>query len=168
MLLRTTCKLLLHGFVSADLLRQVLPNNHYQFYLCGPPPFMESLYQGLIDWQVPESRIQYEAFGPASIGSKNTPRNGSSAAGHDQMEPVTLVRSGKTVLWSAKENSLLDLIEANGVYPESGCRAGSCGSCETGLIGGKVVYAQGQNPDCSPDKCLVCVARPDGPVELDL
>ncbi len=157
-----------HGFVSIDLLRQVLPNNHYQFYMCGPPPFMESLYQGLIDWQVPMSRIHYEAFGPASIGTKKAEEKGASALDNTQVDPVTFVRSGKTVLCSTEESSLLELAEANGIFPDSGCRAGSCGSCETGLVSGKVAYAEGHKPDCSPSRCLICVARPDGPVELDL
>ena len=157
-----------HGFVSPELLKQVLPNNHYQFYMCGPPPFMESLYQGLIDWQVPESRINYEAFGPASIGKKKADGKGDSAIGNDRIDPVSLLRSEKTILWSADHDSLLELAEANGVFPDSGCRAGSCGSCETGLVSGKVEYAEGQKPDCSPSKCLICIARPDGPVELDL
>jgi len=156
------------GYVSLDLLQQVLPNNHYQFYLCGPPSFMESLYQGLVGWQVPESRIHYEAFGPASIGGKRANVAGSPATGGDQVDPVTLARSGKTVLWTAKQSSLLDLAESNGVFPDSGCRAGSCGSCETELINGTVAYAKGHKPDCAPSKCLICVACPDGPVELDL
>ncbi len=157
-----------HGFVSIDLLKQVLPNNHYQFYMCGPPPFMESLYQGLVDWQVPESRINYEAFGPASIGTKNTEEASAVASGNAQVDPVSFVRSGKTVLWTAEENSLLELAEANGIFPESGCRAGSCGSCETGLVSGEVTYAPGHKPDCGPSKCLLCIASPNGPVELEL
>jgi ferredoxin-NADP reductase len=156
------------GFVSIDLLKQVLPNNHYQFYMCGPPPFMESLYQGLVDWQVPEGRIHYEAFGPASIGTKKTDEKSAVAPSNDQVDPVIFVRSGKTALWSAEETSLLELAEANGIFPDSGCRAGSCGSCETGLLSGKVNYAQGQKPDCGSNKCLLCIASPDGPVELDL
>lgn len=156
------------GFVSIDLLRQVLPNNQYQFYMCGPPPFMESLYQGLLDWQVPEGRIHYEAFGPASIGTKKAEEKSALASDNAQVDSVSFVRSGKTALWSAGDSSLLDLAEANGIFPDSGCRAGSCGSCETGLVTGKVAYAEGHNPDCLPSKCLICIARPDGPVELDL
>ena len=157
-----------HGYVSIDLLKQVLPNTHHLFYMCGPPPFMESLYQGLIDWQVPESSIHYENFGPASIGTMKTEARGSRVSGDDQVAPVTFARSGKTVLWTAEETCLLELAEANGVFPDSGCRAGSCGSCETGLLSGKVNYAQGHKPDCCPSRCLVCIASPDGPVELDL
>ena len=62
------------GFASVDLLRKLLPDPRCLFYLCGPPPFMTALYDGLIEWGVPGSRINYEAFGPASIGkARNKP-----------------------------------------------------------------------------------------------
>jgi ferredoxin-NADP reductase len=157
-----------NGFVSPELLRQVLPNNHYQFYLCGPQPFMQSLYQGLVDWQVPDSRIHYEAFGPASIGGGNPSQSETLSSHEDPIDPVTFVRSGKTVLWSSEQDSLLALAESSGLFPEAGCRAGSCGSCETSLLSGRVLYDQDRQPDCPAGKCLICVARPDGSVELDL
>ena len=154
------------GFVSIELLRQVLQNNHYQFYLCGPPAFMESLHQGLVDWQVPENRIHSEAFGPASIGKAASSLD--SAASGSQIAPVTFVQSGKTAVWDGEHDSLLDLAEASQLFPDSGCRAGSCGSCETGLTSGKVVYPDGERPDCAPGKCLLCTAQPNGAVELEL
>jgi len=159
------------GFVSVDLLKQMLPNNHCQFYLCGPPAFMESIYEGLVQWQVPESRIFFEAFGPASIGKKrqsDVETSEAIAAKYDQLDPVTFAKSDQTVLWSASHSSLLELAEANGIFPDSGCRAGSCGSCETGILGGKVKYPDGHSVDCSSGACLLCLAKPDGAVELDL
>lgn len=159
------------GFVSVDLLKQILPNNHCQFYLCGPPQFMESLYEGLIQWQVPEGRIFYEAFGPASIGKKKQESVETSdliAAKYGQMDPVTFVRSERAVLWSENHDSLLEMAEANHIFPDSGCRAGSCGSCETAIVSGKVKYPDGEKIDCPPGACLLCLAKPDGAVELDL
>jgi ferredoxin-NADP reductase len=159
------------GFVSVDLLKQMLPNNHCQFYLCGPPAFMETIYDGLIDWQVPQSRIFYEAFGPASIGKKNQAdvlTSDGIAAKYDQLDPVTFAKSDRTVLWSENHDSLLELAESHEIFPESGCRAGSCGSCETAIVQGKVRYPDGQSVDCAPRSCLLCLAKPDGPVELDL
>lgn len=160
------------GFVSVDLLKQVLPNNHCQFYLCGPPAFMQSIYDGLIQWQVPESRINYEAFGPASIDRKtenSTVVGGDSVPGNNQsLDPVKFAKTNRTLVWSDSYESLLEMAEANQIFPDSGCRAGSCGSCETTVISGKVAYPQGQSVDCSPGACLLCLAKPEGPVELDL
>ncbi|WP_020579742.1 hypothetical protein [Actinopolymorpha alba] len=35
-----------------------------QVYLCGPPPFMESVRASLIGRDHPADRIHYEIFGP--------------------------------------------------------------------------------------------------------
>ena len=34
------------GHVTLDVLRKVLPFGDYDFYLCGPPPFMQALMMG--------------------------------------------------------------------------------------------------------------------------
>ena len=62
------------GHLSMDLLRKLLPQNDFDFYLCGPPAFMESLHDGLTSWGVSESRIHYEFFGPAKILNKKEGR----------------------------------------------------------------------------------------------
>ena len=53
------------GYVNVEMLQQILPPAAYDFYLCGPQPFMKSLFNGLLKWGVPESRINFEFFGPA-------------------------------------------------------------------------------------------------------
>ena len=55
------------GHVDTDLLQSLLPFGDYDFYLCGPGPFMESVYRGLRALNVAEDRIHYEFFGPATV-----------------------------------------------------------------------------------------------------
>jgi nitric oxide dioxygenase len=52
------------GLIDIDLVRQLLPNNDADFYLCGPKPLMIGLYHGLKRWGVDESRLRFEFFGP--------------------------------------------------------------------------------------------------------
>jgi len=52
------------GSIDTKLLSQLLPGKDAEFYFCGPKPFMISVYQGLKDWGVDESRIHFEFFGP--------------------------------------------------------------------------------------------------------
>ncbi|MFT5709745.1 MAG: ferredoxin-NADP reductase, partial [Halioglobus sp.] len=56
-----------HGRISAALLQAVLPLNDYDFYLCGPASFMQSMYDMLRNLGVNDSRILAEEFGPASL-----------------------------------------------------------------------------------------------------
>ena len=52
------------GFVDADLLRRNLPGEltDYQFLLCGPPPMIETLEEGLTEAGVPNSLVRQELF----------------------------------------------------------------------------------------------------------
>ncbi|MEM7455148.1 MAG: 2Fe-2S iron-sulfur cluster-binding protein [Planctomycetota bacterium] len=155
----------MEGFVSAELLQNLLPHNKFQFYMCGPPPFMDSIYNGLADWGVPEGRINFEAFGPASVGRKK-----KTSTEEQKNVPASSVKfsiSGSSVTWDGQHENLLDFAEANGVQIESGCRAGSCGTCQTGIVSGKVCYPDGEPGDSEPGKCLVCIARPEGELELE-
>ena len=155
-----------HGWVNIDIIKQVLPDKNVDFYMCGPPPFMEALFQGLLDWGVNESLIHYEAFGPATIKktkkSIDTPINSQSASSH----PIKFSASDKTVEWNSSFESILEAAEENKIEIDSGCRAGNCGTCMTKLLRGKVSYSI-EEPECEPGHCLPCVATPEGPVELD-
>ena len=69
------------GRVSIDLIKQLLPSNDCQFYLCGPGPFMKSLGEGLESWGVSDDQVHSEAFGPSSIGKPRSAPVVSEAAG---------------------------------------------------------------------------------------
>ena len=51
------------GHITIDVLKELLPLNDYDFYLCGPPPFIRSLYDGLTGIGVRGERIHYKSFG---------------------------------------------------------------------------------------------------------
>src|SRR5262249_14356644 len=92
--------------VSIDLFKRGLPSNQAHYYLCGPPPMMESLVKGLEGWGVPEDHIHFEAFGPASV-KKAAP----VAAGEAGKYAVAFSRSDKKVMWDGKM-TLLEVAEA--------------------------------------------------------
>lgn len=158
------------GYVSIELLQGVLPTHDFDFYLCGPPPFMTSLYNGLIDWGVPDSRIQFESFGPATIKRRGQDQQ---TAGNQAIEQpdgvcgstVKLARSGKQIDWNNPDTTLLELCEEHGIAIDSGCRAGNCGTCKTRLISGAVCYEE--ETDCAAGCILPCVAKSNGPLEID-
>jgi ferredoxin-NADP reductase len=159
-----------HGRIDVALLRKELPLKPYHFYICGPTPMLESLVPGLEDWGVPESRIHFEAFGPASIKRKKSPAIQHSEAHGPTAEDgivVTFAQSGKQIPWQSSSGSLLDFAEANGISVSSGCRAGGCGSCQTTIRQGEVAYLQPPEFDPEPGSCLLCVCTPKSSVTLE-
>ena len=153
----------LKGFIDVALLQRTLPHGQYQFYICGPTAMMENLVPALRVWGVARDALHYETFGPASIemddeggiAQKNIPTD------------VRFDRSTRTLGWTGEDSTLLDFAERHGVAVESGCRSGSCGSCETTILSGAVRYRQEPAFDVSAGRCLLCIAVPDGELVLD-
>lgn len=154
--------------VSLDLLQRVLESNKFEYYLCGPPPMMESLLSGLAEWGVPDGRVFKEAFGPASGKAIKKAKEPSEASAPSKKSiTVEFSRSDKSCEWSDDYESLLDFAEANGVSIESGCRAGNCGTCIAAIKDGEFEWTN--EPGCSVDEgsCLTCVAVPKGNIVVD-
>ncbi|MFT4845197.1 MAG: ferredoxin-NADP reductase [Marinobacter psychrophilus] len=150
-----------HGRISAALLQAVLPLDDYEFYLCGPAAFMQSMYDLLRELGVHDARIFAEEFGPAALQ-----RVCDQAT--SQFEPlaqadeaiVEFTESKIEQAWSIKNGNLLDFAEAHGLTPEFGCRSGQCGACKTELISGEVSYLTKPLSSLGPSEILLCCAVP--------
>ena len=111
-----------HGRVTARFIQSVLPMDDYDFYLCGPDTFMQSMYDMLRGLGVNNARIFAEEFGPASLQ-----RDADQAT--VEFEPmafaseaiVDFTDSQVEQAWSEGDASLLDFAEAHGLSPEFGC-----------------------------------------------
>ena len=152
-----------HGHVDIELIKSTLPHGHHQFYICGPAAMMESLVPALAEWGVATEDIHFEAFGPASIRTVSSSADTLQPTGQDvnaQSFEVQFLQSARTFNWTAASGNLLDFAEKNGISVDSGCRAGSCGACETKLIAGSVRYADKPDYDFATGNCLLCVGMP--------
>jgi len=150
--------------VDVALLRRLLPLKPFHFYICGPTPMLLSLVPALEEWGVADSRIHFEAFGPASIPRKRAPV-APQPVGETML--VTFAKSGRQLPWQPGSGSLLEFAETHGIAINSGCRAGGCGSCQTTIRAGEVTYSQ--TPDCDPEpgSCLLCVCTPKTDLTLE-
>ena len=156
------------GRVTVDLMKEILPSSNYEYYLCGPGPFMDTLVHGLYEWGVPKKDVKFEAFGPATVKSGPKEPQAKSETGDQAVIPIEFARSGKTVPWDSGMENLLEFAEKNGITTiEGGCRAGSCGSCLVAIKQGNVEYIL--EPGSAPEEgtCLSCICRPTGKMVID-
>ena len=151
------------GRVTIELIKELLPSNNFEYYLCGNGAFMKSLTEGLEAWGVPKKDVHFEAFGPASIPTPPPPRAEDSSV---KVE-VTFARSGKTVRWQPSAGNLLEFARAHDVRIEAGCCAGSCGSCNVAIRSGTVDYLKKSDIEPEAGTCLTCVCRPKSDLVLD-
>jgi len=151
------------GHVDLALLRRTLPAGRHRFYVCGPAAMMASLIPALGQWGVPLDDIHHEAFGPASARSTLAPSRALALSASPPLE-VMFRRSARTLVWDGTDANLLEFAERHAVSVESGCRVGSCGTCEVKLISGAVRYAETPDHEIADGHCLLCVGLPDGPL----
>ncbi|WP_374377566.1 pyridoxamine 5'-phosphate oxidase family protein [Dongia sp.] len=150
------------GRIDMALLSATLPFGDYDFYLCGPGPFMQAVYDGLRDLNISNTRIHAEAFGPASltrVADAGTPAMVLGAPSKESV-PVAFIASGKEARWSPDNGSLLDLAESRGLNPPFSCRSGTCGSCRTKVVEGAVTYHTAPSAEIAEDEALICCAVP--------
>lgn len=145
------------GRIDRALLQRLLPLDDYEVYLCGPPGFMQAMYDALLSLGIRDARIHFESFGPATVA-----RRRETLAVTDTSEGVVVdfAKSGKKAIWRPRSGSLLDLAEANGIDALYSCRSGSCGTCATRLAKGKVDYAEPPAHEIAEGETLICIAHP--------
>jgi ferredoxin-NADP reductase/MOSC domain-containing protein YiiM len=143
-----------------------------QFYLCGPQTFLRELTAGLAAWGVSAHHVHTEIFGtldsitPGMKAETHSPHLPAGPAGFGPQ--VSFARSGLTLPWDAKYQSLLELAEVCDVPVRWSCRTGVCHTCETALISGDLEYdPEPLDPPAQGD-ALICCSRPRGEVILDL
>lgn len=150
--------------VTVDLMKTLLPSNNYDYFLCGPGPFMESITDDLRNWGVPDDNVHFEAFGPASVKRAAKPEV-KVALTRPPFGPgiaVAFHKSGKTLTWNGTHASILEMAEERGIHIDAGCRAGNCGSCLIAVKAGEVEYLGDHGADVERGSCLACIARPKG------
>ena len=144
------------GHILPEHLMQSAANRETRFFICGSPRMMANIKDCLNHLKVQENRIFAEAFGPFA---KQPPAKAAA-------QPVTLARSGKTLLWQPGAGTLLELVEKSGIGVKSGCRVGQCESCAVKLLEGKVFYPESHQQ--ADDFCLLCTAIPLTPILIDI
>jgi len=134
------------------------------FFLCGPPSFMDASRTILTSLGVRPERIRQESFG-----------SGASKKAHANTEPpedgvvIEFARSSKICAVRSGQ-TLLEAAEDHGVSIPFSCRQGQCGTCKTKLLGGNVRMDTevGLDPDSKADGfVLTCVGHARGVVKLD-
>lgn len=154
------------GHISADLLRQNLALDDYDFYLCGPAGFMQGMYDALQSLGVQDKRIYSESFGPAELQRKVETVPLQVVSDEAKTAVIKFSKSGKEQSWQAGDPNLLEVAESSGINPDFSCRKGVCGACKTKIKSGTVVYRTQPTAEHSIDEALICCAVPAKNTEL--
>ncbi len=154
------------GQLDVAFLQHYLPSHEADFYLCGPAGFMETLYNGLRSWGVADEAIFYEYFGTGKSLRPAVLRQPTDSIA--DAFTIMLKQSGRSLPWNSSHKNLLSLLEANAISVPSSCRQGTCTTCSTGLVSGRISYEPEPLAEPFDGDILVCCARPESDLVLDL
>lgn len=158
------------GRITPDLIRETLAYDDYDFFLCGPAPFMQAIYDMLRELGAADHRIFAEAFGPAMLVRSPDARSAPAEPEAD-MATIRFETSDFEQGWEKGDGTLLETAEAHGINPAFSCRSGHCGSCLTKKLAGNVAYRTAVTAKHAGDEVLICCAVPAAGTEtliLDL
>ncbi|MCR6489552.1 PDR/VanB family oxidoreductase [Amycolatopsis sp. OK19-0408] len=126
-------------------------------YCCGPEPLLAAVEAHCASW--PSDALHVERFAPKAAGSPQSAFE------------VELAGSGR-VLPVPADRSILDVAEEAGLPVLSSCREGTCGTCETGVLGGTPDHRDSVLTEAEQragDVLMICVSRSCSPrLVLDL
>ena len=161
------------GHLDVAYLQQIGVPKEGHFHLCGPSGFLDDMSSALRLWGVANSHTHAEVFGP---GPASTP--GVVSTGHQPPHAptgapgtgptITFARSGLTVPWNTRFQSLLEFAEACDVPARWSCRTGVCHNCECALIEGELRYSPDPLDPPADGNALICCSIPLSDVQLDL
>ena len=124
------------GFITAELIQKYAPTDEpYSVFLCGPQQMYAFVDKELEKLNLERKYIRHEMFGefhdPAS-----QPDYPSDVPETVQIT-VTIQDETKTVTGSTGD-SVMQILEKNGIAVPARCRSGECGFCHSHLLAGKV------------------------------
>ena len=90
----------------------------------------------------------------------------------DQKSFTVILRQPHREIEVGADESILEALEREGLYPAFSCREGACGTCETAVVSGRPDHRDGvlsEDEKAAGNTMMICVSRSLDPVlELDL
>lgn len=101
------------------------PQPGTQLYCCGPGGLMHAVEEATANW--PSGSVRFEHF---AAEEDTGPREGDS-------EFEVVINSSGEHFTVPADKTILTVLEENGIYVDSACQEGICGTCEVRLLEGQ-------------------------------
>lgn len=124
------------GFITSDLIKKYAPENaEYSIFICGPQQMYDFLNKELAKLGLEKKYIRHEMFGEF--------HNPSTQEDYPNDVPETVsitvtIQDETRVIKGSSNDSVLQILEKNGIAAPARCRSGECGFCHSHLLSGKV------------------------------
>ena len=157
------------GLIRAALIKRYLPQTPYAVFLCGPEQMMRFVDRELESLHIEPQRIRHEmqgeAIDPAQFEEYPEPE--------EKTVQVTVYNGCREkVMEGTTRETVLRILERNGITPPTSCRSGECGFCRSRLISGNVFIPQSMDKRRQADLLYgyihPCCTYPSGDLEIEI
>ncbi len=136
-----------------------VPDPASAVYVCGPEGLIAAAERTAATWH--DGALRVERFVASALIAPNS----------EDAPFVVALRDGRRVSIPTSA-SVLEALRADGVDLDSSCEAGTCGTCEVGVLAGVPDHRDevlDENEKAANDAMMICVSRSLSPVlELDI
>ena len=124
------------GFITAELIKKYAPSDEaYSVFICGPQAMYDFLDKEIEKLGLAKKYVRHEMFG--EFHDPKSQKDYPNDIPETVSITVTIQDVTKTVTGSTND-SVLQILEKNGISAPSRCRSGECGFCHTHLLSGSV------------------------------
>ncbi len=123
------------GFINAALVKKYAPPSPYSVFLAGPQAMYDFMDKELLKLNLERKYIRREMYGEIHGAKKQENYPGTEKS--EVTIKVTVCDEVKTAKGNP-DDTILQILEKNGIAVPSRCRSGECGWCHSLLKSGKV------------------------------
>lgn len=125
-----------HGFITSELIQKYAPTDEpYSIFICGPQAMYEFVNQEIQKLGIEKKYIRNELFGELHNAASLEEYQGCS----QQTVKITVhIRDEVKTVEGNANDTIMQILEQNGVAVPSRCRSGECGFCHSLLQSGEV------------------------------
>ncbi|WP_417027108.1 FAD-binding oxidoreductase [Baileyella intestinalis] len=124
-----------HGFITADMIRKYSPSGEYSVFICGPQQMYRFVDREIEKLGLQRKFVRHELFGEIHepAGMEDYP-----GANMPEVKITVSVRDMRKTVTGSVNDSIMQIMEKNGIAVPASCRSGECGFCRSQLISGDV------------------------------
>lgn len=123
------------GFITSDLIKKYAPDAPYSVFLCGPEQMIRFVDKEIDKLNLERKYIRHEVHGEV-CDPTTLPEYPANVT--ETVSITVICRGEKSMITGNSKNTVLRILEQNGITPPSRCRSGECGFCHSRLISGRV------------------------------
>lgn len=125
-----------HGFVNAELIHKYAPADEpFSVFLCGPQAMYQFVDKELESMNLERKYIRHELFGEVHNPAEQEDYPGCE---NSTVQITVSVRDVAKTVEGSVNDTVLQILEKNGIAVPSRCRSGECGFCHSLLKSGNI------------------------------